>query len=119
MAHVVIYSMAYRGDVFPYAPIAAELARRNHRVTFLAPAELLPSLTADGVTLVDAEAGEMCPSRPDHYGQYCARWGKVVSGALLMPLLSSCPIGTTCGFRVSALNIAGYSSASNALFVGP
>lgn len=86
MAHVVIYSMAYRGDVFPYAPIAAELARRNHRVTFLAPAELLPSLAADGVTLVDADAGEMCPSGLDHYGDYCARWGKVASGALLMPL---------------------------------
>lgn len=25
MAHVVIYSVAYRGDVFPYAPIAAVL----------------------------------------------------------------------------------------------
>lgn len=34
-------------------------------------------------------------------------------------VLPTCPIGTTCGFRVSALNIVGYSPASNALFVGP
>lgn len=86
MAHVVIYSSAYRGDVFPYAPIAAELARRHHRVTFMAPAELLPSIAAEGVTTVDADAGEMCPSGLDHYGEYCARWGKFASGAMLMPL---------------------------------
>lgn len=86
MARVVIYSMAYRGDVLPYAPIAAELARRGHHVTFVAPSELLPSLAADGVTLADADAGEMCPSGLDHYGDYCARWGKVASGAPLMPL---------------------------------
>lgn len=86
MARVVIYSMCYRGDVFPYAPVAAELAQRGHDVTFVAPAELLPSLGADGVTLADADAGEMCPSGLDNYGDYCARWGKVVSGALLMPL---------------------------------
>ena len=86
MARIVFYSMAYRGDVLPYAPVAAELARRGHDVTFVAPAELLPSLAADGVTLADADAGEMTPSGLDHYGDYCARWGKVVSGALLMPL---------------------------------
>ena len=88
MARVVIYSIAYRGDVFPYAPVAAELARRGHAVTFVAPSELLPSLAADGVTLADADAGEMCPSGLDRYGAYCARWGKVASGAMLMPLYS-------------------------------
>lgn len=86
MARIVVYSMCYRGDVFPYAPVAAELARRGHEVTFLAPAELLSSLAADGVTLADADVGEMCPSGLDHYGDYCARWGKAASGALLMPL---------------------------------
>ena len=86
MARIVVYSICYRGDVFPYAPVAAELARRGHDVTFVAPSELLPSLAAEGVTLADADAGEMCPSGLDHYGDYCARWGKVVSGALLMPL---------------------------------
>lgn len=38
MARIVFYSMAYRGDVLPYAPVAAELARRGHDVTFVAPA---------------------------------------------------------------------------------
>lgn len=86
MARIVIYSMCYRGDVFPYAPVAAELARRGHDVTFVAPSELFPNLAADGVNLADADAGEMCPSGLDHYGDYCARWGKILSGALLMPL---------------------------------
>ncbi len=86
MARIVIYSIAYRGDVLPYAPVAAELARRGHEVTFVAPSELLPSLAADGVTLADADAGEMCPSGLDKHGSYCARWGKVASGAMLMPL---------------------------------
>ena len=86
MARIVIYSICYRGDVFPYAPVAAELARRGHAVTFVAPSELLPSVAADGVTLADADAGEMCPSGLDRYGDYCARWGKVASGAMLMPL---------------------------------
>ena len=86
MARIVVYSICYRGDVFPYAPVAAELARRGHSVTFVAPAELLPSLAAKGVVLADADAGEMCPSGLDRYGAYCARCGKVASGALLMPL---------------------------------
>ncbi|MGZ4796149.1 MAG: glycosyltransferase [Acidimicrobiia bacterium] len=86
MAHVAIYAIAYRGDVLPYAPIAAELARRGHRVTFLAPAELHPLLAGPGVTLVDADAGEMTPAGLDAYGDYCARWGRRLSGAMLMPL---------------------------------
>jgi hypothetical protein len=86
VARVALYAIAYRGDVLPYAPIAAELARRGHDVTFLAPAELHPLLAAPGVRLVDADAGEMTPSGLDAYGDYCARWGKVASGAMLMPL---------------------------------
>ena len=38
MARIVVHSMAYRGDVFPYVPIASELARRGHDVTFVVPA---------------------------------------------------------------------------------
>jgi sterol 3beta-glucosyltransferase len=86
VSHVALYAIAYRGDVLPYAPVAAELARRGHRVTFVAPAELHPLLAAPGVALVDADAGEMTPSGLDAYGDYCARWGKRLSGAGLMPL---------------------------------
>jgi rhamnosyltransferase subunit B len=86
MARIVVYAIAYRGDVLPYAPIAAELARRGHEVTFVAPAELHPVVAAPGVGLVDADAGEMTPSGLDAYGDYCARWGKVASGAMLLPL---------------------------------
>ena len=86
MAHIALYAIAYRGDVFPYAPIAKELATRGHDVSFVAPAELHPILAADGVTMVDADAGEMTPSGLDAYGDYCARWGTFASGAMLMPL---------------------------------
>ena len=75
MARIVIYSMCYRGDVFPHAPVAAELARRGHHGTFVAPSELFPIIAADGMTLADADVGEMCPSGIDHYGDYCARFG--------------------------------------------
>ena len=30
MARIVFHSMAHRGDVFPYVPIASELSRRGH-----------------------------------------------------------------------------------------
>ena len=86
MAHLALYAIAYRGDVLPYAPIAAELARRGHDVTFIAPSELHPLLAAPGVRLVDADAGEMTPAGLDAYGDYCARWGRKLSGAMLMPL---------------------------------
>jgi UDP:flavonoid glycosyltransferase YjiC (YdhE family) len=86
VARVVVYSIAYRGDVLPYAPIAAELARRGHDVTFVAPEELHPVLAAPGVRLADADAGEMTPSGLDAYGDYCARWGTIASGAMLMNL---------------------------------
>src|SRR3954469_17745866 len=86
VARVVVYAIAYRGDVLPYAPVAAELARRGHDVVFVAPTELHPQLAARGVTLVDADAGEMTPSGLDAYGDYCARWGRVASGAMLMRL---------------------------------
>lgn len=37
MAHIGIVSAAYWGDVMPYVPIADELVRRGHRVTFALP----------------------------------------------------------------------------------
>src|SRR4051812_14319672 len=37
MSRIVVASAAYLGDVAPYIPVAAELARRGHDVTFLAP----------------------------------------------------------------------------------
>jgi sterol 3beta-glucosyltransferase len=37
MGRFVVTSAAYLGDVAPFIPVAAELARRGHDVTFLAP----------------------------------------------------------------------------------
>lgn len=45
-----------------------------------------------------------------------ATWTPVGSVQFTAP---TCPIGTSCGFRVAAVNIVGSSAASNVLSVGP
>ena len=47
MAKIVVYSMAHRGDVFPYVPIANELVQRGHDVTFVVPREFHPLFAAE------------------------------------------------------------------------
>ncbi len=42
MAKIVVYSMAYRGDVFPFVPIASALARAGHEATYVVPREFHP-----------------------------------------------------------------------------
>ena len=44
---IVVYSMAHRGDVFPFVPIASELVRRGHDVTFVVPRDFHPVLAAE------------------------------------------------------------------------
>ena len=47
MAKIVMYSMACRGDVFPYVPIASELSRRGHDVVFVVPREYHPLFASE------------------------------------------------------------------------
>lgn len=44
MARIVVYRNAYRGDVYRSVPIASELSRRGHDVTFVCPDEIDGSL---------------------------------------------------------------------------
>ena len=45
---IVVYSMAHRGDVFPFVPIASELVRRGHDVTFVVIPDPWRDRDADG-----------------------------------------------------------------------
>lgn len=86
MAKIVVYTMAYRGDVFPYVPIASELSRRGHDVTFVGPDELRAQLAAEPFAFRDGDCGDLTPTRLDAYGDYVRRWGRVLSGGMLLRL---------------------------------
>ena len=86
MAKIVVYSMAYRGDVFPFVPIASELARRGHSVTFVGPEELRDEFRSEPFAFRDGDCGDLTPTRLDAHGNYVRRWGRVLSGGMLLRL---------------------------------
>ncbi len=81
-----MYSMAYRGDVFPFVPIASELSRRGHDVVFVGPEELRDEFAAEPFAYRDGDCGDLTPTRLDAYGDYIRRWGRVLSGGMLLRL---------------------------------
>jgi rhamnosyltransferase subunit B len=86
VAKVVVYSMAYRGDIFPFVPIASELARRGHDVTFVGPEELRDVFASEPFAFRDGDCGDLTPSRLDAHGDYVRRWGRALSGGMLLRL---------------------------------
>jgi UDP:flavonoid glycosyltransferase YjiC (YdhE family) len=50
MAHVVITSAAYLGDVAPFIPVGRRLVEEGHTVTFVAPAGFASVLQAEPFT---------------------------------------------------------------------
>ncbi len=85
MARIVFYSMAHRGDVFPYVPIASELSRRGHDVTFVVPREFHPLFATEPFRCVHSGT-DFSPVALDQHGAYIARWGMHLSGAGLLRL---------------------------------
>ena len=53
MARVVVTSAAYLGDVAPFVPVANELSRRGHDVTFLAPKGFHPVLEGESFAVAE------------------------------------------------------------------
>ena len=102
MAKIVVYTMAYRGDVFPFVPIASELSQRGHDVVFVGPAELRDAFAAEPFSFRDGDCGDLTPSRLDAYGDYVRRWGRVLSGAMLLRLY----LGQLVVPRLAALHAA-------------
>ncbi len=85
MAKIVVYSMAYRGDVFPYVPIASELGRRGHEVVFVVPREYHPLFDAEPFRCVHSGTDFSAESL-DHHAEYVSRWGNKLGGAMLLRL---------------------------------
>ena len=85
MSRIVVYSMAHRGDVFPYVPIASELARRGHDVTYVVPREFHPLFAAEPFRCVHSGT-DFAPSALDAHGEFLARWGMRFGGAVVLRL---------------------------------
>ncbi|MEO6124255.1 MAG: nucleotide disphospho-sugar-binding domain-containing protein [Ilumatobacteraceae bacterium] len=85
MARIVVHSMAHRGDVYPYVPIASELCRRGHEVTYVVPREFHPAFSAEPFRCVHSGT-DFSPMELDQHGAYIARWGNKLGGGALLPL---------------------------------
>ncbi len=85
MARIVFYSMAHRGDVFPYVPIASELSRRGHHVVYVVPREFHPLFAGEPFRCAHSGT-DFSPVALDQHGAYIARWGMPLSGAGLLRL---------------------------------
>ncbi len=82
MAKIVVYSMAYRGDVFPYVPIASELARRGHDVVFVVPREFHPLFAGEPFRCAHSGT-DFGPVMLDRHAAYVDRWGNWFGGAMM------------------------------------
>lgn len=84
-SRIVFHSMAHRGDVFPYVPVASELARRGHDVTYVVPREFHPLFAAEPFRCVHSGT-DFSPRLLDQHGEFIARWGLRFGGAFVMRL---------------------------------
>ncbi len=85
MAKIVVHSMAYRGDVHPYVPVATELTRRGHEVTFVVPREFHAEFAAEPFTCVHS-GSDFSPAELDKHGEWLAKWGMRFGGIRLLEL---------------------------------
>jgi UDP:flavonoid glycosyltransferase YjiC (YdhE family) len=85
MARIVVYSMAYRGDVFPYVPIASALSAAGHDVTYVVPREFHPLFEGEPFRCVHSGT-DFGPTLLDEHADFVARWGTRLGGGMLMRL---------------------------------
>jgi sterol 3beta-glucosyltransferase len=85
MGKVVVYSMAYRGDVFPYVPIASALARAGHDVVFVVPREFHPHFAGEPFRCAHSGT-DFGPVALDERAEFVDRWGTRMGGAVLLRL---------------------------------
>lgn len=85
MAKVVVLSMAYRGDVHPYVPVASELVRRGHDVTFVVPREFHPGFADEPFDCVHS-GSDFGPTDLNEHGEWLAKWGMRFGGTRLLEL---------------------------------
>jgi UDP:flavonoid glycosyltransferase YjiC (YdhE family) len=84
VANVIVYSMAYRGDVYPFVPIAQELYNRGHDVTMVTPREYHKEFASQGFECRHSgtDFGPELLNSP-RYARYIRRWGMRLKGARL------------------------------------
>lgn len=85
MAKIVVMSMAYRGDVHPYVPVASELARRGNEVTFVVPREFHAEFANEPFTCVHS-GSDFGPNELNEHGEWLAKWGMRFGGVRLLEL---------------------------------
>lgn len=85
MARIVVYSMAYRGDVFPYVPIASALSAAGHDVTYVVPREFHPLFESEPFRCLHSGT-DFGPALLDEHAGFVARWGTRFGGGMLMRL---------------------------------
>lgn len=85
MARIVVLTMAYRGDVHPYVPVATELVQRGHEVTFVVPQEFHDELAGEPFTCVHS-GSDFGPTELNRHGDWIAKWGMRFGGTRLLQL---------------------------------
>jgi len=86
VARVVVYSNAYRGDVFPFVPVASELSRRGHDVTFVCPREFHSVFAAEPFRVAHSGSDSLAPTNLDQHADWVAKWGMRLGGARQLKL---------------------------------
>jgi UDP:flavonoid glycosyltransferase YjiC (YdhE family) len=85
VASIVFYSMAHRGDVFPYVPVASELAARGHHVVYVTPREY-HSVFHNEAFECRASGTDFSGVELDQRGAYIRRWGRRLGGGMVLRL---------------------------------
>ena len=85
MARLVFYSGAHSGDVFPYVPVASELSRRGHDVTYVVPREFHPDFEAEPFRAVHSGT-DFGPKALHEHGEFLRKWGTRLGGARVLEL---------------------------------
>jgi MGT family glycosyltransferase len=83
VARIILYSMAHRGDVFPYVPVANEMARRGHDVVYVVPREYHPLFVNEQFECRHSGT-DFSPIELDKRGDYIRRWGRVAGGGVVL-----------------------------------
>lgn len=83
----MFFAGAYRGDVYPYVPVASELTRRGHNVTYVVPREFHPDFAAEPFTCVHSgtDFSPMTLNLPEN-AEFVRKWGMRFNGSLLFRL---------------------------------
>ena len=82
MARIVFHSMAHRGDVYPYVPIAVGAEPAGPRRHLRRPPRVPRRRSRDEPFRCVHSGTDFGPAALDQHGAYLARWGMRMGGAM-------------------------------------